>query len=100
MTYENAIIAIAVLVVGALLFALSLSQGKTLNAIEIQRCQLTRELEGLGGRNQKIDELLLPMTDHHSLVRTLLYVVRGIIVVFMVIALVALAYRCGLVPDW
>jgi hypothetical protein len=100
MNYENVIVAGAVLVVGALLLALSLSQGKTLKAIEIQRNQLTREMGELGGRIQKIDELLSSMTDHHSLVRTLLYFVRVIIVAFMLIALVALVYRCGFISEW
>jgi len=95
MTYENGIIAIAVIIVGGLLLALSLSQGKTLKAIQIQREQMEREVGGLGGRNQKIDELLSPMTEHHSVVKSLLYVVRGIIVIFMLVAVFAFLSRCG-----
>lgn len=95
MTYENGIIATAVFVVGALLLALSFSQGKTLKAINIQREQMEREVGGLGGRNQKIDELLSQMTEHHSIVKSLLYVVRAIIVIFMLIAVTAFFYRSG-----
>ena len=95
MTYENGIVVSAVLIVGALLLALSFSQGKTLEAIQIQRRQLETEVGGLGGKNQKIDELLSPMMGHHSVVKTMLYVVRAIIIVFMLIALIAFLFRCG-----
>lgn len=95
MTYENGIITCAVLIVGALLLLLSISQGKALDAIRIQREQLEREVGGLGGKNQKIDELLTPMTKHHSVVKTLLYIVRAIIGIFMLIAMFAFLYRSG-----
>jgi hypothetical protein len=84
-TFQNLIIILAVLVVGALLMALSFSQGKTLDAIGEQEKQLRDEIHECGGGDTKIGRLLTSMSDHHSLVRNLMMVVRVIIILFMLV---------------
>jgi hypothetical protein len=88
LNFPNIIIILAVLVVGALLLALSFSQGKTLDAIGEQEKQLRDEIGEYGGGDTKTGRLLVSMSQHHSLVHTLMKIVRWIIVAFMLVAVV------------
>lgn len=92
-TYENGIIAAAVFIVGMLLLTLSVSQGKTLNAIEGQHTRLSKEIADCGGSGSKTGKLLSEMVTHHSFVSKLLIAVRIIIAIFMGVALFALLFR-------
>jgi hypothetical protein len=93
LNFPNLIIILAVLVIGGLLLALSFSQGKTLDAIGEQEKQLRDEIGECGGGDTKIGRLLVSMSQHHSLVHTLMKIVRSIIVAFMLVA-VATFFWC------
>jgi hypothetical protein len=88
LNFPNIIIIMAVLVVGGLLLALSFSQGKTLDAIGEQEKQLRDEIGDCGGGDTNIGRLLVSMSQHHSLIHTLMKIVRWIIVAFMLVAVV------------
>lgn len=98
LTFQNLIIILAVLVVGALLLALSFSQGKTLDAIGEQEKQLRDEIRECGGGETKIGRLLVSMANHHSLVHSLMKIVRIIIVAFMLVAVGTLIW-CVRTPS-
>lgn len=91
LNFPNLIIILAVLVVGSLLLALSFSQGKTLDAIGEQEKQLRDEINECGD-DSKIGRLLVSMSEHHSLVHTLMKIVRWIIVVFMLVAVATMVW--------
>lgn len=90
LSFQNIVVSIAVIVVGALLVALSFSQGKTLDAIGIQEKQLRDEIGDAGGKETKIGQLLESMSAHHSLINNLLIFVRIIIFIFMLVAVCTL----------
>jgi hypothetical protein len=81
------VIIAAVLLVGSLLFALTISQGKTLEAIGEQEKQLKAEIGECGGVETKTGRMLQAMAKHHSLVHKLLLVVRGTIAAFILCAI-------------
>jgi len=92
-TFENVIIALAVVIVGGLLMALTFSQGKTLHAIKDQYEQLKKEIDESGGGQTTIGNSLTSMASHHSFVTNLLRAVRVIIGVFVAVAIFVLFTR-------
>lgn len=90
LTFFNIVIAAASVIVAVLLFLLSVSQGKTLEAIDNQYQQLKKEIDDSGGGTTKIGTALQSMASHQQLVRKLLILVRAVIVIFAFVALGAL----------
>ncbi|MFD0894742.1 hypothetical protein KBB96_05005 [Luteolibacter ambystomatis] len=94
-TYENVMIVVAVVVVGCLLLALSLSQEKALEAVKLQHGQLRGEIDKCGGGVTKAGALLSAMDSHQKLVWKLLWAVRILTIVFILVAIGALFCRVG-----
>lgn len=92
-SYENTIIFFAVLIIGLLLIALTMSQGKALGAIDTLCIQLKADIANSGEALTRTRKSLDSMDTHYKWVKGLLIAIRIIIGAFIAGAILAYLKR-------
>ena len=96
---QNIVLASGGLVFFALVFVLSLNQGKTLQGIKLALTDFeTEQKNKVTDKFERLQKLLTSTWSQFRQVRCLLWVVRALLVVFSAVIIVALLW-CS-IPDW
>jgi hypothetical protein len=96
---QNVILATGGLVFFALLFVLSLNQGKTLQGVKLALTAFEAEQKKkITDKSSQLQELLTSTWSQYNRVRLLLWLVRGLLLVFSIIVGAAILW-CS-IPSW